>query len=158
MEQDRTAGKWTGQESLSQHSTFMSPSKKQENGTSSVALLGIQGCGQSAKENLRFQCMQHGLSSSATSTQNSSLQRGLVSQQSVNEDSMTNPVQHLGVKVTMWGSSSKQSMESSVAQGKRKPFVLILCNNFILRIKVKRRKNNAGVFLLVIHVGLLPHE
>lgn len=131
LEQGRFAGKLTGWENLLQHSTFMSPSRNQENGTSSVALRGIQGCGQSATENLTFQRMQHGFSSLATSTQKSSLQlEGVPSQQSVNEDSMANPVQHhyhtdLGGKATMWGSSSKQSMQSSVAQGKEKPFVFM---------------------------------
>ena len=123
----------TGWKSFLQHtcSTFMSPSGKQENGTSSVAVLGSQGCGQSATENLAFQHMQHGFISPATSTKKSSLQiEGLASRQSVNEDGMTTPVQHhcqadLGArdKATISGSSSKQRMQPYVAQGKGKPFI-----------------------------------
>lgn len=135
LEQDRTARTWTDwEQSFLKQSTFMSPSGKQENGTSSVALFGSPSRGKSSTENLTFQRMQHGFTSSATSTQRSSLQvEGLASQQSVNElqDSMTTPVQHhcqanLGDKVTMWRSSSKQSMPSSVAKGKEKPLILIL--------------------------------
>lgn len=107
----------------------MSPSRKQENGTSSAALLGSQDRGQSAAENLTFQRMQHGFIPSATSTQKSSLEiKGLASEQLVNEDSMTRPVVHhdqtdLGDKATLWGSSSKQSMQPYVAQGKGKPLI-----------------------------------
>ena len=48
---------------------------------------------------------------------------GLASQQSVTEDSTTNPVQchyqaDLDDKTTKWGSSSQQSILSYVAQGK----------------------------------------
>ena len=116
MEHDRTAGKWTDWESLFPHSTFMSPSRKQENGS--------QDCGQSAAENLTFQHMQRGFIPSATSTQKRSLEiKGLTSEQSVNEDSMTNAIPHhdqadLRDKETLWGSSSKQSMQPYVAQGK----------------------------------------
>ena len=129
MEHNRTARKWTGWESLLQHSTFMSPSRKQENGTSSVTLLGSQDRGQSAAENLTFQRMQHGFIPSATSTQKSSLEiKGLTSEQLVNEDSMTSPVVHhdqadLGDTATLWGSSSKQGMQPYVAQGKGKPLI-----------------------------------
>ena len=122
----------TGWQSFLQHSTFMSPSGKQENGTSSVVVLGNRGCSQSATENLAFQHMQHGFISSSTSTEKSSLQiEGLTpSQQSVNEDGMTTPVQHhcqadLSNKVTIPGSSSKQSMLPYVEQGKGKPFIFM---------------------------------
>lgn len=124
LEHDRTPGKKTGWESLLQRSTFMSPSRKRENETSSVVLLGSQDCDQSAAENLTFQHMQHGFIPSATSTQKTSLQiKGLASEQSVNEDSMTSPIPYhdqadLHDKETLWGSSSKQSMQPYVTQGK----------------------------------------
>ena len=110
-------------------------SRKEENGTSSAALLGSQDCGQSAAENLTFQRMQHGFIPSATS---SSLEiKGLASEQSVNKDSMTSPVLHhyqadLADKATLWGSSSKQSMQPFVVQGKGKPF-MYLCNGLMVR-------------------------
>ena len=139
LEHNRTAGKWTGWESLLQHSTFVSPSRKQENGTSSVALLGGQDCGQSAAENLIFQRMQHGFIPSATSTQKSSLEiKGLASEQLVNEASMTSPVPHhdqadLGNIASLWGSSSKQSRQLYVAQGKGKPFIYrYICNDLMV--------------------------
>ena len=120
----------------------MSPSRKQENGTSSVALVGSQDRGQSAAENLTFQRMQHGFIPSATSTQKSSLEiKGLTSEQLVNEDSMTNPVLHhdqadLGDKAALWWNSSKQSMQPYVTQGKRKPF-MYLYNDLMARNKLK---------------------
>ena len=120
----------------------MSPSRKQENGTSTVTLLGSQDCGQSAAENLTFQRMQHGCIPSATSTKKSSLEiKGLASEQLVNENSMTSPVPHhdqavLCDKAALWGSSSKQSMQPYVAQGKGKPFIY-LCNDLKARNKLK---------------------
>lgn len=151
MEHDRTAGKLTDWESLFQHSTFRSPSRKQENGTSSVVSLGSQDCGQSAAENLTFQHMQHGFIPSASSTQKSSLEiKGLASEQLVNEDSMTSAIPHhdqadLRDKETLWGSSSKQDMHSYVAQGKGKP-LLYLCNDLMVKNKLKWRKNNTVAF------------
>ena len=68
--------------------------------------------------------MQHGFIPSATLTQKSSLEiKCLASEQLVNEDSMTSPVLHhdqadRGDKATLWGSSSKQSMQPYVTRGK----------------------------------------
>ena len=68
----------------------------------------------------------------------------------VNEDSVTTPVLHhyqadLGDKATLWGSSSKQSMQPSVPQGKGKPFIY-LCNDLMVRNKLKGRKYNTVAF------------
>lgn len=135
LEQDRTPEKRTVPwERFLQQSTCtlacMSTSRKLENGTSSesVSIFESPDCGKSPSENL-----QHGFISSATSTQKSNLQvKSLAAPQSVTEDSLTNPVQHhcqadLSNKLTTWGSSSKQSMPTSVIQGKEMPHI----NNFI---------------------------
>lgn len=120
----------------------MSPSRKQENGTSSVVLLGSQDCGQTAADSLKFQRVQHEFIPSATSTQKSRLEiKDLASGQSVNEDSMTSPFPYhdqadLGDKATLWGSSSKQSMQPYVPQGKGKPFIY-LCIDLMARNKLK---------------------
>ena len=114
--QDMTTRKRTApQRGFSQQSSTVSTSKKQENGTLSYILIsGDPGIGKSilaksrGKSGLRVE--------------------GLASEQSVYKVSMTTPVQHhgqieLGGKTTTKESALKQSMSTSVAQGKEKPLL-----------------------------------
>lgn len=122
--QDMTARKWTvPQRSFLQQRSTVSTSKKQKNGTYSyVVVSGNPGIGKSI---LKFPLTKI----QATSRGKSGLRvEGLASEQSVNEDSMTTPVQHhgqieLGGKTTTRESALKQSMPTSVAQGKEKPLL-----------------------------------
>lgn len=115
--QDMTVRKWTApQRSFSQQRSTVSTSKKQKN----VTYFSTPGIGKLSLSVTKIL---------ATSRGKIGLQvEGLTSEQSVNEDSMTTPVQHhgqieLGGKTTTRRSALKQSMSTSVAQGKEKPLL-----------------------------------
>lgn len=125
--QDMTTRKRTApQRGFSQQSSTLSTSKKQKSGTC-TQISGNQGFGKSCLNGLQTE--HCGFVSLATSPGKSGIRvEGLALEQSVNEDSMTTPVQHygqidLGGKTTTRESALKQSMSTSVAQGKEKPLL-----------------------------------